>query len=511
MENTDYKRQRAELVTAQTEAEEALAKRKAEAEKLHADGQPIPTEVKEDATAQAKRVAEVGQQLAALDREEQKRQTEDKAFLQTLQASANEVSETLETRETADGNERVVTRDTVDRLAQAIRDAAGSDGYKPRINPDSERLVMEMVGGDPKLRGLKAAEWERRALELDGRKRTVLAGVDAQGGYLVPEDNTFMNQIQMADAAYGGVARVARIVNTQSGATLPIPNTNANLFEGDSIAENTTVNETDLTFGEDSMGAHMVTSGRLSATFQAVQDAGVNLPMLLGMVAGEQISSREARLFIAGTGAAQNQARGLANQYAEVAQAIRYDRSTMRYQTETTNNADELNWTKLYVALKYAVNAGFRRSMNFALVLNDQLDQAFAGATVSATDRRPLFERWTFGNTARGDGIDLGGIRVLTDYSIGSHSVTTDATAAPFGWVGDFGRYWIRRVAGTFMIEDPYTGSANMLRRWVFGRRCDAVGLFRTAVAGRAARAGDNPAARQRSAAIEALTIQVQA
>ena len=513
MPETDYTTERKSLAAEQAKAEQALEARKAEAAKLLKAGKPVPDAVKDDATGLASRIVDLGSKISEIDKAHKQRVDDDAEFFRTLATKTGAITETVETRDAdpddPDGGERRLTRDSVSRFEELIRELAGSKGYRPRVNSESEQIVQEMIAGDPKFRGAKAEQWERRTLELNGMKRTVLAGVNASGGYLVPEDNTFMNQVQMADAAYGGVSRVARTITTQSGAVLPIPNTNANLFIGEAVNENVDVNETDLTFDEDQMHAYMQTSGRLAATFQAVQDAGINLPMLLGMVAGEMLNRREADQFINGTGV--NNPQGAVVGYAvnaDTTVTLYWERANNAYRAGTTGTNPYVAWFTLFNDLKYAVNPSFRRSPAFTLLLSDDLDRAFSGATVNGTtDQRPLFERWAMGNTARGDGMDFGGLRILSDYSLGGARASSGDGVVADGLIGDFNWFWIRKIAGMFMIEDPYTGAQRMVRRWVFGRRCDSHCLFNTAVTAEAARAANRPARAARSAAIERVPV----
>ena len=523
--HTETDRERSKLVAEQEKAEALIEQRKAEADKLNADGKPIPESFSDDVTEAAERVAELGAKIGEIDKAAEQRKSDTAEFYRTLALASGRVTETLKVRDGVESRvrtgrdesavlgegDRMITRETVDMLSEVLRDFAGSQGFRPRVNDESEDLIMRMISADLPERARRGGEWNEQARRINGMsKRTVLAGVDASGGYLVPQDNSFFNQVQMADAAYGGAKMLARTITTQTGSRMPIPTTNANLIIGEAKAEAAAVNDVDLTFDQEAMRAYMHTSGRLSASFEAVQDAGINLPMLLGMVGGEAINRIEAERFIRGNGTTQPQ--GLVIGYTEdavtAAVAPQYARAMNEYHAGATTNP-YAGWFQFLNALKYSVDAGYRRSPAFSLLLSDRLDQGFSSAVVNPAttggDQRPLFERWAMGNSARGMGMDFGGFRVLSDFTLGGAGTVNANGRYVDGFVGDFNWFWLRRVAGMFMIEDPYTGAANMERRWVFGRRCDARCLFNTNTAAVAARSGNTPASAGRSAAIAAI------
>ena len=522
----DFDAQRAALVAEQAKEQKSLDAAMEAVEEYRSKRKRLPAKHADAAQKHRDRVVELGTQIEALEREAEKSESEYQEFMRTMAmpSNADKVVETMvpEVVNGDAGGEQFgyrITQETVAQFREQLEKVAGSSGMLPAmpLNERSEALICEMVGAEPRMRAVKGAEWDRRALEINrgaiqrqrkaGVLRTVLAGTDLAGGHLVPTDNSFMSMIQASDAAYGGVDRICNTFTTPDGRNLPVPTMDNLLFEGDNVAENAQVPETDVAFGQFTMNAHMITSGQLSATIQAVQDAATMLPQLLGYIAGRMINRREAYLWINGTGAAQPT--GLVTAFTENGLTIFYDRSDEFYKN-AAGDTTRANWTKIFTDLKYTVNPFWRRSARFALVVNDQMDQAFASATVGSDDHRPLFPMWTFGNAAKGGGIDLGGMMAVSDYSIAPHSLTANGTAV-VGWVGDFEQYWIRRVAGMYMVEDPYSGKRTMERQWVFGRRCDARGLFGDDLAARNARAGANPARAARTAAIERFRVTTQA
>ena len=493
------------LRTKQAEAQARLDAAKEEASRCAAAEEVVPEEVKTRAMEASAEIIKLGEEIVEGEKARTAAREEDAEFWRTVGSDVSKATKPTEPRRKKDGAlgrpGMELTRDSVDLFRQRMAMEYGSkferdNPFIPDIDPDAERLMLDMLTTPNNLMPTRKAEFDKRRGDLKRHANAVQAGTglqtladsnNEQGAYLVPDDNSFMFEVQMAKFAHGGVVNVARAIETPDGRPLPIPTiddtgasrtgANRGLPAGSGLkVENAAASPVDLTFGEEAMKAYMITSGVLSATHEAMQDAGPTLPTLLGMLASERIQRQESWHFINGTGAAQPA--GLINQFTETAtQKITYDNSENRFTTTP--------W-QAFIALKYAVDAGWRVSPRYSMVMADQLDQFFAGAV--GTDGHPIFRAWGEGNTAKGSGLAYGGLNLLSDYSIAPSDLTTNGTNRPFGWVGDFSWFWIRRAAGMFMIRDPYTNAANFAVNWVFGRRCDSRGLFNT---------GSNPSVRR--------------
>lgn len=473
----------------------------ADAKKMDAKGEVIPKELRDEITNLQTRHTEISDQLAAIQAQEEANARQNSEFLG--QFSRNVTQATEETpqeypalRSNHEQNElmRTMTRETVAVFGEELRRAFGSSvtrmptlGVATRRDPLAEALSLDMLCCDQSTMIARSGEFLRRYGEILGKrgwndadvKRTIQTlGTGAEGGAIVPDDNTFMNEVQMAQAAYGGAQRVSRIVPTADGRPLPIPTIDDTAATGAGVAfELGSPADVNLAFGEQSMRAYMITSGRLSAAYQAIEDAGPNLPTLLGMLAGERIMRREARMLVDGTGPntgtpAQGQPLGLRNVAAaghannEVI-VLNYDRSENQF-----SNDMALAW----ITIKFGVNAAYRMGPRFTFLVSGQVDQGFAGARVSATDRRFLFENWAMGDTVRSP-LNMGGMQIFTDSSLPEHPTAASTAKRVNSFVGDFDKFWIRRVAGMYRLVDPFTGN-NFSTRWTFGRRIDSTLLF---------------------------------
>lgn len=470
-------------------------------------GERMPAELKSKAEDANARAISLGERISKMEKEHAAQLAEDNEFYAQLQGNSAKITAALDTRDVNDiadptRRDAMITHETEAALRDVVRDIVGSRMDTPpgtRIDPDSEQLVRDMLMCNPDMRSVNEAGWAQRRMEIaqrNGRgfgaqERVNVVGADTTtttGGILVPDDNSFMSQVQLATHAYGGVKRVARTFTTSDAAPLPIPTSYSAITTGAKATENVNVSDFDMVFGEKAMHGFMATSGRLGMTFQLMQDAAPNLPMLLGMIAGNRIERKEADWFINGSGATgyvAGEPQGLNAGYQVAGYTFYYDvgegHLTLAADGDASTVANRFDlWVKAFRDLKYCVDPSYRASMNFSLVLNDYLDSQFAGATDKDNNILRGFDRWLFGNTSRGTGMNFGGMNILSDYSI--KGVPTAASADPSvdrrGWIGDFNWFWIRRITGMYMIRDPYTDSRKMTTHWIFGRRCDSECLF---------------------------------
>ena len=446
--------------------------------------EPITDELRKKGTEAKEEFLRLGTEIADAEAEFAKGLDDNQEFLRSLSADVTGAAPV--TPSAPDGSTGLeLTRDVVDLFQMRMRNEYGSNGETPfnvEVDRASEALILDMLTSGDNDYIARTGEFMARSRKLKGFQArhtdAITAGGTTQGGILVPDDNTFMNEVQLAMLAFGGVANVARTISTPTGRPLPIPTLDDTAATGAAvIAENAAAADVDLTFGEKAMGAHMITSGRLSATEQAIEDAGPTLPMLIGMLASERIMRREALNFAEGDGA--GKPAGLTNQFQVDGVTFQYSRAASAYR-------EAANVWETFIDMKYSVNPAYRAAPRFSLVMTDTLDRFFARATDG--DKRPLFKEWGLGNTAMGAGMRFGGMNILSDYSLTNPALGANASGLPLGFIGDFSWFWIRRVAGMVMRRDPYTNAANFATNWVFGRRCDSRGLFNT---------GANPAIRQ--------------
>lgn len=157
------------------------------------------------------------------------------------------------------------------------------------VNPNAREYHVDLRGGNYR--------------KLQGEYRALSALNDTAGGYTVPEG--FVNNLEMAMLAFGGMRQVADVMRTSSGEELHWPTTNDTGNTGAIIAESAAVSEQDVTFGEVIFRAYKYTSKLVRVPVELMQDSAFDLASVLGQMLGERIGRITNTHFTTGTGAAQ--------------------------------------------------------------------------------------------------------------------------------------------------------------------------------------------------------------
>jgi HK97 family phage major capsid protein len=107
--------------------------------------------------------------------------------------------------------------------------------------------------------------------------------------------------------AFGGIRRLAEVIQTSDGSTLPFPTNDDTSNVGAILAENTQMTEQDVTLGTKSLGAYTYTSKLVRVSLQLLQDAEFDLDSWLARKLGERIGRAQAVHWATGTGTSQPQ------------------------------------------------------------------------------------------------------------------------------------------------------------------------------------------------------------
>lgn len=121
------------------------------------------------------------------------------------------------------------------------------------------------------------------------------------GGYSVPQ--AFVDNLEKAMLAWGGMREVSTIMPTASGAPMPWPTEDDTMNEGEIVAENTTVTEQTIAFGQVMFGAYMYSSKMVRASLQILQDTAFPFDTWLPEQLGVRLGRITNRHFTLGTGA----------------------------------------------------------------------------------------------------------------------------------------------------------------------------------------------------------------
>jgi HK97 family phage major capsid protein len=119
--------------------------------------------------------------------------------------------------------------------------------------------------------GRRANVQEFRGL-TEREQRAFAAGTGNVGGYTVPQD--FLNQLEVAMRAYGGMMEAADVIRTDSGAQLPMPSFNYTNVKATIIGENqASVVDGSTPFGVANLGSFTYRSPMLPVSWEFLQDS----------------------------------------------------------------------------------------------------------------------------------------------------------------------------------------------------------------------------------------------
>lgn len=174
------------------------------------------------------------------------------------------------------------------------------------LNPSTKELPIDLGGtddfnalrrhlytGNPARASLKG--FERRALSK---------GTTTAGGHTVPA--SFMNDLEVAMLAFGGVRQVATVMRTDNGQSLPYPTMNDTGNSGALLAENAqAASDTDMTFGVKTLGAYKFTSKIVLVSYELLEDSAFDLSTYLAAALGERLGRAQNAYATTGTGSSQ--------------------------------------------------------------------------------------------------------------------------------------------------------------------------------------------------------------
>ncbi|WP_082800616.1 phage major capsid protein [Neptuniibacter pectenicola] len=219
-------------------------------------------------------------------------------------------------------------------------------------------------------KGVQEMNAEQRAALKELRAQG--GDTDSKGGYTVPTE--MLNKVHESMKAYGGIASIAEIMNTSTGALIEWPTIDGTAIEGELLGENATATEQDETFGTENVGAKKISSKIIRISNELLLDSGIDMQSLLARRIAQRIGRTEARLLIKGTGAGSPlQPKGI--EASTTAGAT--GKTTLKLVTEDIN------------ALVHSVDPAYRGSPKAALAFNDATLQIMED--MSDLNGRPLW------------------------------------------------------------------------------------------------------------------------
>ena len=126
---------------------------------------------------------------------------------------------------------------------------------------------------------------------------------NSSGGFLIP--TTLASRIIEVMKAYGGLRQFATVMNTTAGETINFPTNDDTGNEGELVAEHEKVDETELEFGQKSLGAYKYSSKVVRVSIELLQDSAFALDSFITRKFGQRLGRITARHYATGTGSEQ--------------------------------------------------------------------------------------------------------------------------------------------------------------------------------------------------------------
>jgi HK97 family phage major capsid protein len=178
--------------------------------------------------------------------------------------------------------------------------ADGADGYAP-IFRDYLRHGMDALDVEQR-QALLRRRFDTSRMSA-AEQRAFTAGTGNQGGFTVPQD--FLNQLEIALRAYGGMMTVADVMRTDTGATLPMPTMNYTNVLATIIGEGAASNVDGTTpFGVANLGAFTYRSPMLQVSYEFLQDTSFGEQFIIDSLSGSIARAVNAHATV-GTGTGQ--------------------------------------------------------------------------------------------------------------------------------------------------------------------------------------------------------------
>lgn len=291
-----------------------------------------------------------------------------------------------------------------------------ADGV-PFQSPRDRRDVNRQSEARQQQRAFEAELFRRDRAQYDRirEERAQSVGTTTAGGFTVPDE--MMRAIDNALLQWGGMRRVATVLTTATGADLPIPTSNDTGNTGEIIAENTTVNEQDITFAQVVLQAYKYSSKMIRLSVELLQDSSVNMPAFLGDALGTRIGRITNAHFTTGTGT--GQPRGVATAAA----------------TSGVTAASAGVWTyKEILQIKHSVNPAYRENANF--MFNDTALRKMK--QIEDSQNRPIW----LPSLLPGEPATFDGDTYVINQSVASGAAQREIL------YGDFSKYYIRDTRG---------------------------------------------------------------
>lgn len=212
---------------------------------------------------------------------------------------------------------------------------------------------------------------EMRSVLAGAEKRTISTTPSTAGGYLIAPE--FMAEIVMRMKDYTPMFSVARVVNTTTGADMPVPTFDGTSLQASIVAESGAIGITTLQFNQIVFKAFKY-AAMLRTTWEMLQDSAFDLQSFMREVLAEMFGRKLAIDFTSGNGTAEPQGFVTGGTVGH---------------TLPVNNAIT---RQDILSLIHSLDPAYRRSPSCALMLSDSLLRSIKALQLGSNDASPLWQ-----------------------------------------------------------------------------------------------------------------------
>ena len=246
---------------------------------------------------------------------------------------------------------------------------------------------------------------------------TQIVGTDSLGGYLVKD--IWSDQIDSTMKQFGGMLENGYVFKTETGGDFKIPTDDNRATVAHIPGENTQSIVSDETFGIKTMGAFVIDSYWIKATYEMLADSAYDLEGYIRDRIAERIGRKLNTYLTTGTGSGEPAGVVTGSTLGKTCAAV-----------AAVTRSEILD-------LIHSVDPAYRKSKFCKLMFNDSTLLAIKKLTIGSSDDRPLWQP----SIITGEPDKLEGYPIVINQDMASM-----ATGNKFGLFGDFSKYWIRKV-----------------------------------------------------------------
>ena len=115
----------------------------------------------------------------------------------------------------------------------------------------------------------------------------------------------YLREVIKSMKAYSGIRELARELNTDTGASIPLLTGNATTEKGELLAENTTAATADTAFGTIALATYKFSSKSIPVSMELLQDSYIDMEAYIAEILTTRLGRITADYFATGTGSSQ--------------------------------------------------------------------------------------------------------------------------------------------------------------------------------------------------------------